>query len=74
MGNMSSGGGLSNGKLELATASTGDVLTGKTYYAGDKELKTGTMANRRIAERGIIQLNLARLLRSRKAIIMVRAK
>lgn len=46
MANMSSGGGLSNGKLELATAGTGDVLAGKTYYAGDKEIKTGTMTNR----------------------------
>lgn len=46
MANMSSGGGLSNGKLELATAGTSDVLAGKTYYAGNKELKTGRMENR----------------------------
>lgn len=39
-------GGLSNGKLALATADTEDVLAGKTYYAGDKEIKTGTMINR----------------------------
>ena len=41
---MAPGGGLSGGKLALATAETGDVLAGKTYYAGDKELKTGTLA------------------------------
>lgn len=38
---MSSGGGLGNGKLELATAIAEDVLFGKTFYSGDKELKTG---------------------------------
>lgn len=41
---MAPGGGLSGGKLALATAETDDVLAGKTYYAGDKELKTGTLA------------------------------
>lgn len=41
---MAPGGGLSGGKLALATAEAGDVLAGKTYYAGDKELKTGTLA------------------------------
>lgn len=43
---MTANGGLSNGKLALATARTGDVLAEKTYYAGDKEIKTGTMTNR----------------------------
>lgn len=38
--------GLSNSKLELTTAITSDVLSGKTFYAGDKVLKTGTMINR----------------------------
>lgn len=38
--------GLSNSNLSLATAGTGDVLSGKTFYAGDKNLKTGTMVNR----------------------------
>lgn len=38
---MSSGDGLSNGKLELATAAPEDVISGKTFYSGDKELKTG---------------------------------
>lgn len=34
--------GLSESKLSQATASSSDVLSGKTFYAGDKELKTGT--------------------------------
>lgn len=42
---MSSGGGLDNGKLELATAIAEDVLFGKTFYSGDKELKNGIMPN-----------------------------
>ena len=29
--------------LKGATATTGDVLNGKTFFAGDKELKTGTL-------------------------------
>lgn len=43
MANMSSGGGLSNGKLEMANATPEDVLTGKTFYSGDKGLKTGAI-------------------------------
>lgn len=39
---MTSGGGLSNSKLALATATPADVPTGVTFYAGDKTLKTGT--------------------------------
>lgn len=35
-------GGLSNSKLKLADATTGNVLKGKNFYAGDKTLKTGT--------------------------------
>lgn len=38
--------GLSNSKLAKANASTGDVLSGKSFYAGDKNLKTGSMVNR----------------------------
>ena len=38
--------GLSNSKLELTTASVSNVLSGKTFYSGDKNLKTGTMTNR----------------------------
>lgn len=40
--NFNSGGGLSNSKLALATAVPSDVALGKTFYAGNKELKTGT--------------------------------
>ncbi|MBP1553359.1 MAG: hypothetical protein J6B21_04310 [Oscillospiraceae bacterium] len=41
--NFKSGGGLSNSKLALATATAADVLTGKTFYSGNKTLKTGTL-------------------------------
>ena len=34
-------GGLTNSKLALATATEADVLNGRTFYAGNKELKTG---------------------------------
>lgn len=43
---ISAGGGLSKSKLALADAILSDVLSGKTFYAGDKTLRTGTMANR----------------------------
>ena len=36
-----SGGGVSNSKLAQATATAADVRKGKTFYAGDKKLKTG---------------------------------
>ena len=39
---MMPGGGLMNGKLALADADASDVMSGKTFYAGDKEIKTGT--------------------------------
>ena len=35
-------GGLTNAKLALATATAGDVASGKTFYAGNREIKTGT--------------------------------
>lgn len=41
---MSAGGGLSKSKLALANAALSDVLSGKTFYAGDKILHTGTLA------------------------------
>lgn len=42
MGLMSAGGGgLTNSKLALATAEPSDVISGKTFYSGDKTLKTG---------------------------------
>lgn len=37
--------GLSNSDLAKANAGTGDVIAGKTFYAGIKTLKTGAMAN-----------------------------
>lgn len=37
------GGGLSSGKLAQATAAESDVLSGKKFYAGNKNLKTGTL-------------------------------
>ena len=46
MGLMSAAGGLLASKLAKATAAVGDVVQGKTFYAGDKTLKTGTMPNR----------------------------
>lgn len=38
--------GLSASKLSQATASASNVLSGKTFYAGNKDIKTGTMTNR----------------------------
>ena len=35
--------GLSNNRLEEATAQASHVMNGKTFYAGDKTLKTGTL-------------------------------
>ena len=40
------GGGLSDTELRKATAATGKVVQGETFYAGDKTLKTGTMPNK----------------------------
>lgn len=42
-------GGLSNAKLAQATATSGDVSSGKTFYAGNGVLKTGTGKLRRTA-------------------------
>lgn len=44
--NFNGGGGLSNTKLALATADTGDVISGKKFYSGDKSLKTGSILPR----------------------------
>ena len=41
--NMIGGGGLSSSALALANAAEADVVSGKTFYAGDKTLKTGTL-------------------------------
>jgi len=48
---VNAGGGLSKSKLALATATTSNVLAGKTFYAGDKELKTGTFTLASVAIR-----------------------
>lgn len=40
---MAASGGLSNGKLALATATPDQVLEGRTFYAGDRFIKTGRM-------------------------------
>lgn len=45
MGLMTASGGLTNSKLVLANSEVSDVLNGKTFYAGDKLIKTGTMPN-----------------------------
>lgn len=45
MGLMDAGGGLASGKLKLATAAENEVLSGETFYAGGKDLKTGSMPN-----------------------------
>ena len=42
--NFNGGGGLTSGKLAQATAETGDVLNGVSFYAGNKTLKRGTLA------------------------------
>lgn len=41
--NFKGGGGLTSTKLSTATAQDAHVLDGKTFYAGNKELKTGTL-------------------------------
>ena len=41
--NFKAGGGLSNSRLALANATAADVAEGKTFYAGNKTLKTGTL-------------------------------
>ena len=51
---MESAGGLTGGKLALADAETGDVLSGKKFYAEDKTLKTGTMP-----DNGAVELTVA---------------
>ena len=43
-------GGLSNSKLKLATATANDVASGKTFYAGDKTIKTGTSLGNKFKE------------------------
>lgn len=47
---MNPGGGLTKSKLELATAVESEVSQGKTFYARDKTLKTGTLVERGTAQ------------------------
>lgn len=44
--NFNGGGGLSLTKLTLADADTGDVISGKKFYSGDKTIKTGSILPR----------------------------
>ena len=48
--NFKGGGGLGSTKLAATTATAEDVLSGKTFYSGNKTLKTGTMPNRGTAQ------------------------
>lgn len=44
--NFKGGGGVGSTKLAAATATAAQVLSGKTFYAGNKTLKTGTIASK----------------------------
>ena len=56
--NFKAGGGLSNTKLALATADTGDVIAGKKFYSGDKSLKTGSILPRNtVGENGTVGIS-----------------
>lgn len=56
--NFNGGGGLSNSKLALATADTGDVISGKKFYSGDKSLKTGSILPRNtVGQNGAVGLS-----------------
>lgn len=44
--NFNGGGGLSLTKLALADADTGDVISGKKFYSGDKTIKKGSILPR----------------------------
>ena len=56
--NFNGGGGLSIAKLALATADTGDVISGKKFYSGDKSLKTGAILPRNtVGENGTVGLS-----------------
>lgn len=44
--NFKGGGGLGNTKLAQATASENDVVASETFYAGNKERKTGSLVDR----------------------------
>lgn len=44
--NFKPGGGLTNSKLAQATATESDVLSGKTFYASSKNIRTGNIASK----------------------------
>ncbi len=53
--NFNGGGGLSLTKLALATADTGDVISGKKFYSGDKTIKKGSILPRNtVGENGAV--------------------
>lgn len=56
--NFNGGGGLSLTKLALATADTGDVISGKKFYSGDKTIKTGAILPRNtVGQNGTVGLS-----------------
>lgn len=56
--NFNGGGGLSFTKLALATADTGDVISGKKFYSGDKSLKTGAILPRNtVGKNGAVEIS-----------------
>ena len=56
--NFNGGGGLSLTKLALATADTGDVISGKKFYSGDKSLKEGSILPRNtVGQNGTVGLS-----------------
>lgn len=56
--NFNGGGGLSITKLALATADTGDVISGKKFYSGDKTIKTGAILPRNtVGQNGTVGIN-----------------
>lgn len=56
--NFNGGGGLSIAKLALATADTGDVISGKKFYSGDKSLKEGSILPRNtVGENGTVGIS-----------------
>ncbi|MFW5477403.1 MAG: hypothetical protein ACOCO9_00815 [Segatella copri] len=56
--NFNGGGGLSITKLALATADTGDVISGKKFYSGDKTLKEGSILPRNtVGQNGTVGIN-----------------
>lgn len=56
--NFNGGGGLSLTKLALADADTGDVISGKKFYSGDKTIKTGSILPRNtVGENGCVGIS-----------------